>query len=109
MKAKSLLYSEMRNNFVWSESKKQWTERKRGFGEVIGRMYTVHPKEGDRFYLRLLLNEIRGATSYEDIRKTENGVVHETFYEACRSRNLLQDDSAWELFLQDMVATKSAS
>jgi hypothetical protein len=40
--------------------------RKRGF--AIGRMYYAHPTSGELYYLRMLLNYIKGATSYEHLR-----------------------------------------
>ncbi len=39
--------------------------RKRGF--AIGRMYYAHPTLGERYYLWMLLNFIKGATSYEHL------------------------------------------
>ena len=57
-------------------------------------MYFVSPNQGERYYLRLLLNHARGAKSYEDLRTFE-GIVHETFQEACCARGLLDDDTEW--------------
>ena len=37
---------------------------------------------------------VKGATCYGDIR-THNGIVYETFKEACAARGLLTDDSEW--------------
>ena len=34
---------------------------------VIGRINSANPKEGERFYLRLLLNHVKGPTSFEDL------------------------------------------
>ena len=63
-------------------------------------MYFVSPNQGERFYLRLLLNHARGAKSFEDIR-TFNGIVHETFQEACCARGLLDDDAEWRRCLDE--------
>jgi hypothetical protein len=51
-------------------------KEKRGF--AIGRIYNAHPTSGERYYLRMLLNIVKGCTSYEDIRMV-NGVVYPTF------------------------------
>ncbi|XP_049385851.1 uncharacterized protein LOC125849952 [Solanum stenotomum] len=67
-----------------------WTRRKRG--HVIGRVVTCHPTEGERYYLRLLLMNVRGPKSYEDLR-TVNGVQYNSFREAAEKRELLLCDN----------------
>lgn len=71
---------------------KIWTPRKRGF--TIGRLYHVSPGSGERYYLRTLLNFVKGPTSFEEIR-TVNGVVHPTFKDACYAMGLLDDDKEY--------------
>jgi hypothetical protein len=57
--ARNLLYQEFPHKFCWNSTKKnKWTVRKRGF--QIGRMYSVPPIAGQRFYIRLLLTVVRG-------------------------------------------------
>ncbi|CAK9303229.1 unnamed protein product [Gordionus sp. m RMFG-2023] len=63
-------------------------------------MYTVDPKSGERFFLRLLLLHVVGATSFEYLR-TVNGVLYNTFKEAAFKRNLLVDDKEWEAFMEE--------
>ena len=46
------------------------------------------------YYLRFLLNVVKGATSYEDIRKV-NGVQYETFRDTCYALGLLDDDKEY--------------
>ncbi|KAL3361944.1 hypothetical protein AABB24_014672 [Solanum stoloniferum] len=67
-----------------------WTRRKRG--HVIGRVVTCHPTEEERYYLRLLLMNVRGPKSYEDLR-TVNGVQYNSFREAAEKRELLLCDN----------------
>ena len=90
--ARELTYCEFPQKWIWDNKNKKWTKRKQGF--QIGRLYYVNPKEGERFYLRMLLMIIKGATSYEDIR-TYNGTVYKTFKEACQAQGLLNDDNEW--------------
>jgi hypothetical protein len=93
-----------RSNNVWKEREKlPGTNRYKytgGKGCPVGRMYFVHPSQEERYYLRLLLTNVPGATSYEDLRTTDLGtpqqVLHETFKAACLARGLLQDDSEWD-------------
>jgi hypothetical protein len=42
----------------------------------------------------MLLMVVKGATNYGDIC-TYNGIVHQTFKEACVARGLLCDDKEW--------------
>ena len=49
--------------------------------KVIGRMYNANVREGERYFLRLMLLHQRGCKSFEDIR-TVNGIVYETYREA---------------------------
>ena len=55
----------------------------------IGRVYSAHPGEGERFYLRMLLSHVTGCTSYQDIRSLPDGTVCPTYKEAARRRGLL--------------------
>ncbi|KAJ1272975.1 hypothetical protein BS78_06G244600 [Paspalum vaginatum] len=90
--ARDLTYCEFPKKWLWDVNKREWKRRKHGF--KIGRLYYVNPTEGERFYLRMLLMIVKGAQSYEDIR-TCNGVVYQTFKEACAARGLLSDDKEW--------------
>jgi hypothetical protein len=63
---------------------------KRGF--AIGRMYYAHPTSGEHYYLRMLLNCVKGATSYEHLR-TMDGIEHNTFKDAFIAMGLLEDDN----------------
>ncbi|XP_042029804.1 uncharacterized protein LOC121776687 [Salvia splendens] len=60
----------------------------------IGRLFYVPPGSGDMYYLRCLLNVVRGATSYEDI-KCVNGIQYATFRDACYALGLLDDDKEY--------------
>ena len=91
-------YQEFPQHFVYKVDKHTWAMRQKGF--ALGRMYFVPPTAGERFYLRTLLTVVKGPQSFEDLR-TYNGVVHETFHQACLARGLLEDDGEWRECLQD--------
>jgi len=55
---------------------------------------------GERYYLRLLLTIVRGATSFQHLR-TINGLVHPTFKAACVALRLLEDDGEWIAMFND--------
>jgi hypothetical protein len=63
-------------------------------------MYYAHPRSGERYYLRMLLNCVKGATSYEHLR-TVDGREHDTFKDACITMGLLIDDNEWHQALEE--------
>jgi hypothetical protein len=96
--AKDVLYQDFPSKFVWDKKAYKWKPRQRGF--AIGRMFYVPPTAGEQFYLRLLLNAVKGPTSYEDLR-TFQSVVAPSFREACLARGLLEDDQEWSQCLEE--------
>ncbi|ONM31301.1 hypothetical protein ZEAMMB73_Zm00001d040413 [Zea mays] len=77
---------------VQSGKGKVWQRRKRDTGGQVGRIISAHPAEGERYYLRVLLNHVTGATCYVDLR-TMDGVTLPTFREAAERRGLLESDN----------------
>jgi hypothetical protein len=104
--ASKYLYQDFPTHFTYLKQAKKWNVRKKG--HAIGRMYFASPSSGERYYVRMLLTVVRGATSF-DVLKTVNGEVCETFHEACRRRGLLQDDGEWQLCLQEASITQTGS
>ncbi|XP_010495644.1 PREDICTED: uncharacterized protein LOC104772765 [Camelina sativa] len=87
--ARKLLYEEIPSKFIWDGKEKYFFRRKtRTF--AIGRINYVPLTIDDAYHLRILLNSIRGPTSFDHI-KTVNGVVHKTYREACYALGLLDD------------------
>ena len=65
--ARVTLYQDFPEMFTWDNKLKKWSLRRGGrggSGGTIGRMYNVHPSEGERFYLRILLTHVRGAKKF---------------------------------------------
>nr|XP_043611794.1 uncharacterized protein LOC122583457 [Erigeron canadensis] len=91
-KSQFLGWFQFPTKFVWNATDRKWTPREKGFS--IGRLHHVPPKVGDLYYLRILLNIVKGATSYEDIN-TVDGKYYETFKEACQALGLLDDDNEY--------------
>ncbi|XP_031112149.1 uncharacterized protein LOC116016128 [Ipomoea triloba] len=90
--ARSLTYAEFPSKFVWKQDLREWQPRKRGYS--IGRLFYVPPGCGELYYLRCLLNLVRGPSSHEDIR-TVAGVIHNSFRDACYEYGLLDDDKEY--------------
>jgi hypothetical protein len=59
---------------------KEWLRRKQR--TQIGRMVYVCPAKGERYYLCVLLNHVRGATSFDDLKTTDIVVTsfHDFFH-----------------------------
>ncbi|XP_019184562.1 PREDICTED: uncharacterized protein LOC109179508 [Ipomoea nil] len=90
--ARKMTYAEMPTKFVWKKQLRKWQPRKKGF--AIGRIFYVPPGTGEIFYLRCLLNKVRGPTSFADI-KIVNGVQYDSFRDACYARGLVDDDKEY--------------
>ena len=61
---------------------------------MIGRINSVNPKKkGEIFYLRLLLNHVRGLTSFEDLL-TVDRIHYLSFKETTKKKGLLESDES---------------
>ena len=98
--ARQYYYMEIPEHYVWKATERRWTARQQGGDHVIGRMYMVNVLDRERFYLRLLLLHVKGATSFEDLRRVGD-VVHRTYQDAARARALLQNDDEFRMALQE--------
>jgi hypothetical protein len=95
--ARSLTFDQLPQQWVWNRKLKQWTMCKRGF--AIGYMYYAHSSSSEHYYLRMLLNYVKGATSYEHLQIVD-GTEHDTFKDACIAMGLLVDDNEWHQALE---------
>jgi hypothetical protein len=90
-KARQYWYKEFLEHYIWVKSGKYWKPRKQHF--QIGRLVYANPAEGCRYYLRILLNHVRGATSYESFG-TVRGVLCPTFGDSCEKLGLITNDGS---------------
>eukprot|EP00956_Cyclotella_meneghiniana_P009871 scaffold13641_cov42-Cyclotella_meneghiniana.AAC.15 len=98
---RDLKYEDIQERYSWHAESRMWTERQRHTG-TLGRMISVSPNHGDLFYLRLLLKNKAGATSFDDL-KTVNGIVFPDFKGACIELGLCEDDSQWIDTMEEAV------
>jgi len=100
--ARKLHYDDVPQHYTWNASSTRWVKRRRlCLGDkTIGRMYSVSPSDSERFHLRLLLLNVRGPRSFDDLR-TVDGTVYSTFKEAAWHRGLLLDDAEYKHCLEE--------
>ena len=84
---------------------KVWKKRS-GRKPTIGCMYASSPHQEDRYYLHLLLATLPSWTSFEDTRSV-NGILYNTYKDACARRGLLDDDFEWDATLLEAAYTAS--
>ena len=68
-------------------------------------MHYVRPVDQERYYLRMLLNHVPGATSYEFLR-TVKGVIHSNFEGAAEALGLLNNEKEWEKIVVEALDTQ---
>ena len=119
-------YAHFPRHYSYNELHRRWHPR-RNLTRCIGRMHFVHPRAGERFYLRMLLhrctggelalrevraNDARAGEAQQDRFTLEAlkwfaGVKHPTFHAACRARGMLQDDGEWHTLIGDQRVSSS--
>lgn len=114
--ARTLLYSEVPHYFTWNQTK-TWIPRKQGTpvdgypglfkSNTLGRVFTVNPRQTECFYLRLLLVNVTGPLSFQDIR-TINGQQCATYKDACLALGLLENDNQWDYMLTEAALNCTA-
>ncbi|XP_074356265.1 uncharacterized protein LOC141695964 [Apium graveolens] len=96
--ARQFTYHQFPHNFTWKQDQNMWKIRERG--TVFGRLSDVHASSGETFYLHMILMHIKGATSFKDLR-TVNGIMYNTYNEACDALGLLKDDKQWDVAMTE--------
>ena len=99
LNARMLKYHEIPEYYIWNHAQHCWTKRKRG--RYIGRLYITNPSQGKRHYLRILLHHIPGATSFEDLKISPDGVLLSTIKETATAYGLLESDTEWDNCLSE--------
>jgi hypothetical protein len=69
-------------------------------------MYHVNPRDGERFYLRLLLTVRNDAVSFEDLRTVSPGPPFRIFRNTCKKLGL-EDDNHWRAAFTEAVTFTS--
>nr|KAJ0196484.1 hypothetical protein LSAT_V11C700367150 [Lactuca sativa] len=90
--ARELTYVEFHTKFVWILNGRFWKRRK--VGKAIGRIHSGSPNLGEAYFLMILLNKVKGPTSFDEIRAV-NGETHSSFRDACYALGLLDGDKEY--------------
>ncbi|KAL6740116.1 hypothetical protein Aduo_013503 [Ancylostoma duodenale] len=104
--AREFYYHQIPEHFTFTP-RHGWKPRRRG-GKEIGRMYTVSPRDVERYCLRILLLNTKGKTSFEDLRTVE-GIVYETFSDAAKASGFLDDDTYYRQSIEEAAQFQTPS
>ncbi|GJS75785.1 ATP-dependent DNA helicase PIF1-like protein [Tanacetum coccineum] len=91
-------YAEIPQYYVWYERLKMWKPQKQK--KCIGRIVYSTPASGERYFLRMLLNVVRGPLNLDELL-TVNKRVCSTLKEECFAYGLLNDDREWTRAIQE--------
>lgn len=100
VEARLLKYAEVPEQYMWNEKTRTWKPRTQKKRFQIGRIYPVPLKDTERYALRVLLLNVPGPLSFEDIR-TIDGVFFESYIEAALARGLMSRDNPYLLVFKD--------
>ena len=97
--ARTLLYVDIPKHYRWVNG--SWKIRQQQ--PNLGRVYNVHPRDRECFFVRLLLHHRTGPTSFDDLR-TVDGVICQSFEEAAEKLGLKESDHHWDKALEEAAA-----
>lgn len=94
--------------FRWDSQQAKWLRRGSGSRKVIGRLHSTSVTKPELCRLRLLLLQLKAATSFEDLRRDpfNSHLVHPTFGAACIARGLIVTDEEWVMCMAEAAAEK---
>nr|GEU41088.1 helicase [Tanacetum cinerariifolium] len=98
--ARTLTYVDIPKHYVWHGQSKQWQKGKQQ--KCIGRIVYSSPASGERYYLRMLLNVVKGIKGFDEMMTT-NKILYETFKETCFAYGLLNDDKEWSHAIKEAI------
>lgn len=102
---RDLLYQDVPKYFRWDKNRNMFILRTNNTPSVP-RLYFASLKDGERYYLRMLLTHVRGPTCYADL-KMAYGQRFETYREAAQARGLLLNDKHYDDALTESALWKT--
>jgi len=98
-------YTSVIKRASWNQSRRRW-ELRRVRRNTIGRVYWVSPRQGELFYLRMLLHSVVAPQCWEDFRRY-NDIVYPDYKLACQARGLLESDDEWKDALTEAASMQT--
>uniref|UniRef100_A0A914N5G3 ATP-dependent DNA helicase n=1 Tax=Meloidogyne incognita TaxID=6306 RepID=A0A914N5G3_MELIC len=100
---RNILFEELPETYSFDIKEKVWRKRRMAVVRkitkpIIGRIYTVSPREPEKFALYVLTKHFPGDP--EEL-KNVNGQICTTFADAARLRGLFEDNGVWERTLRE--------
>ncbi|PKA47984.1 ATP-dependent DNA helicase PIF1 [Apostasia shenzhenica] len=95
-------------NIIRGIDKENFGQREKKKQKVIGRIALANLAEGERYYLRLLLNHVKGPTSFTDLQTYQN-IQYNSFQDAAITRGLLDSDNNINECLAEAVILKMSN
>ena len=74
----NIIHKYILSTFTWSIEHLMWLSREDTHAASVGRIVAIHGRQGDMYYLQLLLKKIKGAVSF-DVLETVNDTTHDNF------------------------------
>ena len=104
--ANDLTYLDFCTYYTWNKRDCAWTRRKRSHkSNIVSRIFVV-PLQTDKFYLRMLLCKVAGATSFQNLKLFE-GTSYDTYKQAARARGYISDDDEWMEYFDEQCHEQS--
>ena len=93
---------------MWNSSQKVWSVRKRDIGKQVGRIPVVprNNKSMEKYALRILLHNVGGAKSFEDLKRV-NDELFPTFHAAAIAHGLMDDDKEKDKAMDEAAEVKT--
>jgi len=74
--------------------------------QALGRVYIISPRQGECFYLCLLLHHVKDPRSFA-VLWTVDGDLCSSFCEACLKMGLLDDDNQYHFAMEEAIVSDS--
>ncbi|XP_071709130.1 uncharacterized protein [Rutidosis leptorrhynchoides] len=100
-KARNLTYAKIPKEYIWNNDAKEWAPRK--LRPSIGRIVYSNPAFGERYYLRMLLNIVKGPRSFEELRTVDGAQLRDLFVTMLLFYNITNPLKLWEQHWEDLA------